>query len=939
MNNLEQKAVPDSTSGSPTVPAPSPLGQSVWPGEMQAAEQKLLQTRHERLPADGADAIPKHFFGLALSGGGIRSATFCLGVLQTLARARLLRAVDYLSTVSGGGYVGGFLGALIKLRGLVEAEQVLSDNHSKEINWLRENGRHLAPNGSGDLLTALAVQLRNWLSVVIMMGLTVLAVFLGANWLRNWWDGTELWLSLRCKWSVVAAFFAFPSEGEVWWWWSPWMLAPLAAATVAVALGWGYWLAVNPRLGWRGYLPLFTMTVFLTGCALVGWGADPASLNASEIRFLDYVLQKSAHLRESLGTAAWALKAAFFLGLGALLAHMVLLLVANLGVQRRLRATASPDSSGDSSTAVTTEIWRKIRNLYGGALKGALVCTGVALAFALLDSLGQSLYLGWYRGGGMVTAVKGLWAASGLATLLSLGEKLVPWAQSQLSGKGGKIPWQAVATCVGLVGFGLFLLNFNLLAHAVAWGFASPSASDPMQTGLLLAACLAGLLIAELQGRHLPFLNGSSLQLLYGSRLARAYLGATNPRRQQSRQQSVTNMVPGDDISLSTYEPHAKGGPLHIINVTFNETCSGKSQLEQRDRKGLPLAVGPCGLSVGRSHHVRWKVDQHTEKGTHVESPQHGVTDPDQFQMFPPRPGGTRAVENLSVGHWIALSGAAFGTGLGRLNSLGFSLVTGLANLRLGYWWDSGVNPAARFQQEVFPTLGGWAGRCFSALFPVQSYLYDEWLARFHGPARRHWYLSDGGHFENTGVYELLRRRVSHVLCCDCGADPEYNFGDLANLVRKARIDFGAEVRFASRNQLRQAAAHQKLALPKTLLSHIGLPMDFSEHKADGKQPHAVLAVVRFNHPSPGGQRFTLLLFLKPALSGDEPLDVWEYDAQRKDFPQESTADQFFDEAQWESYRKLGEHTAASVLTTAPNQPFWFTNLDPARVWALANSS
>ena len=51
--------------------------------------------------------------GLALSGGGIRSATFNLGVLQALAKLKILRHVDYLSTVSGGGYIGGWLSAMI----------------------------------------------------------------------------------------------------------------------------------------------------------------------------------------------------------------------------------------------------------------------------------------------------------------------------------------------------------------------------------------------------------------------------------------------------------------------------------------------------------------------------------------------------------------------------------------------------------------------------------------------------------------------------------------------------------------------------------------------------------------------------------------------------------------------------------------------------------
>src|SRR5262245_687382 len=97
--------------------------------------------------------------GLAVSGGGIRSATFCLGVLRALARGKSddahrisLRSIDLLSTVSGGGYIGAFLGALFSRDGATpeSVEKQLASSNSQAVHWLRENGRYLAPNGSGD---------------------------------------------------------------------------------------------------------------------------------------------------------------------------------------------------------------------------------------------------------------------------------------------------------------------------------------------------------------------------------------------------------------------------------------------------------------------------------------------------------------------------------------------------------------------------------------------------------------------------------------------------------------------------------------------------------------------------------------------------------------------------------------------------------------------
>src|SRR6187401_2870028 len=78
-----------------------------YPSVLKRAELTALNQRRVRSGED----VQAPMVGVALSGGGIRSATFCLGLFQALARQKLIRRVDYLSTVSGGGYFGGFLGA------------------------------------------------------------------------------------------------------------------------------------------------------------------------------------------------------------------------------------------------------------------------------------------------------------------------------------------------------------------------------------------------------------------------------------------------------------------------------------------------------------------------------------------------------------------------------------------------------------------------------------------------------------------------------------------------------------------------------------------------------------------------------------------------------------------------------------------------------------
>ncbi|MGH7930488.1 MAG: hypothetical protein ACREQV_22175 [Candidatus Binatia bacterium] len=92
----------------------------------------------------------------------------------------------------------------------------------------------------------------------------------------------------------------------------------------------------------------------------------------------------------------------------------------------------------------------------------------------------------------------------------------------------------------------------------------------------------------------------------------------------------------------------------------------------------------------------------------------------------------------------------------------------------------------------------------FEKFFSVQKFFSDELLARFRGTARQWWPLSDGGHFENLGGYELIRRKLPVIIIIDAEADPDYTFEGLSNLVRKARLDFGAEIKFFSEEQLDQ---------------------------------------------------------------------------------------------------------------------------------------
>ena len=169
--------------------------------------------------------------------------------------------------------------------------------------------------------------------------------------------------------------------------------------------------------------------------------------------------------------------------------------------------------------------------------------------------------------------------------------------------------------------------------------------------------------------------------------------------------------------------------------------------------------------------------------------------------------------------------------------------------------------------------------------------------------------MSDGGHIENLATIELLRRRVKYIITGDGEADPNLRFGSLATLIRYARIDLGI---------------------------HIDIDVDRIRLGADRRsRGHWAVGRIRY----PGDSEPGYLLYLKSSFTGDEDEVVQEYRARKSAFPHESTADQFFDEGQFEAYRALGQHIGESALAHLPSgdKPFselfkeWFAALEKAQ--------
>ncbi|HVP27979.1 MAG TPA: hypothetical protein VMW35_02310, partial [Myxococcota bacterium] len=789
---------------------------------------------------------------------------------------------------------------------LARVEELLCDPTSGYLGWLREHGRYMSPNGAGDLLLAGAALLRNWVAVQLVLAVAVLGASLLLQLVRfgaaaraggSEIAGLRVDEVLRLGWQA----------GGVWW--SPWLLVPSATlALLALPAGWAYWLVPVRVDGARRFLALATVT-FLLAVQIAALAGRPADLLAAV---------------QWLGIAVTAL-ALFVCGLAALV----------------LRGRRSDDATAEGAAAArpaspASVMPSAMQSLLTKWLKTGLVLTAALAALGLVDSLAQTLYAE-LAGPGLGIALASLLAT--LGGLAAATQKIVSFFPSLAGDERPKVSWAALALVLALLLALVFLVSVSVAAHAIVWrggavapevsryfapcSAVAPPAASPWVEGLV-AAALVSVLLNVAFARTWSFLNQSTQAPLYGARLRRAYLGASNPKRFAGGASGVSLEQEDDDLTLASYRPEERGGPLHLINVTVNETVEGRSQIEQRDRKGTSLAFGPAGLSLGVKHHAKW-----------ASSATRGSFASGLLPVTPARASATDCVfrvfeidwnapkqepikpESLSLGRLVAISGAAFSTGTGSRTSLGLSLLLGLLNVRLGHWWQSGVDPLWRSDVGMFPSALARAGFLFSRAFPVQRHLLDELLARFPGTARRNWYLSDGGHFENSAAYELIRRRLPLIVVADDGQDVDYAFEDLGQLVRKARLDFGAEIRFAGERELAQLHPWARHWIG-TLAEIRGDAFDAASGAGGARRNHRHAALAFVYYRDAPHERGSLLLWIKPSLVGDEPRDVVEYALRSRAFPQETTADQFFDEAQWESYRALGETIGERLFGRPP---------------------
>lgn len=392
------------------------------------------------------------------------------------------------------------------------------------------------------------------------------------------------------------------------------------------------------------------------------------------------------------------------------------------------------------------------------------------------------------------------------------------------------------------------------------WSILEASVAGQWQTMFLLFGVLS--LVFSVLAVRLD-VNEFSINRFYRNRIVRCFIGAA--RTEIIKRDPLTGFDIADDVQMGVIARFltrdknlppriptlADATPIPIINTALNMVGGADASLSERRAESCfftpfygysksTRAMPISDLSTGRSP-VTVTLD-----------------------------GQKQQVSDVTLGSLVAISGAAANPNMGFHSSPTVAFLLTFFNIRLGWW----VGVPARLEGKL-----GWLKRRLNI-----AYVFFE----LFGTADKEdafVNLSDGGHFENLGLYELVRRECDLIFVGDGEQDTNYVFESLGMAIRRCRIDFGAQV-----------------------------DIDVSgirPIKEGGDNPkHWTVGKIRYR----GDVREGYIVYLKSSYTSREPYDVQQYRLANPDFPQQPTGDQFFNESQLESYRQVGIHAAAELV-------------------------
>ncbi len=399
----------------------------------------------------------------------------------------------------------------------------------------------------------------------------------------------------------------------------------------------------------------------------------------------------------------------------------------------------------------------------------------------------------------------------------------------------------------------LWLITFAYLGFATIF-FMGLAAGD-LHSWRVVLGLLAAVVVWVVALGWMVDPNSVSMHQFYKGRLVRAYLGASNIRRRRHGKKEITESVAGDDLLLKSLNNCDRGGPYHLINTTLNLVGGRDLATAQRSASSFILSQLHCGSS-----RTDYRITEQYMSG------------------------------QLSLGTAVAASGAAVSPNMGsKKPTAALAMLMTLLNVRLGYWAPTPNREAWNLAQP--------------RLWPF--YLLREFFSQTNDVST-YCYLTDGGHFDNTGLYSLIERGCRYIVLVDCGADPKPScFQDLGEAIRRCRIDFGTEI---------------DLSLDPFISTEMKSERCYVVGKIHFSPEHLRALRKCYGDTTDSGDDIAdssgTIVYLKPAVVGGTTADVRQYALENEFFPQQTTANQWFDEAQFESYRRLGQFCARSAFNT-----------------------
>ncbi len=785
------------------------LEEAIEKGELDPGSAKIIaqeqdyirgwrEARGDSPLSDGQQA--KDLAGLSLSGGGIRSATFSLGIMQALAGRGLLKKFDYLSTVSGGGYIGSsitWLTSALAQQGGTEnkpeafstdtdnfpygtddprpdREQTATPKQKHMLRYLRAHGYYLTPGAGinafsllGAILRGTVLNLMVWIPVFIIIFLLLMGAshLIGKNTGNT---GTQI-------------------LGDLLEIFTPELQCPKLGACV-------------DQKGESCNLPECDD----------GWQTNPPT--TEEVRTTLKAIGPFETTKEKLHLLIvyeWALLA------GGLVILLLLILACAYSVATWFSRSIKPKNR---------KTWYLIRRWVEKAASMAMP-TGIVLILIGIMPLVAAHLHSWLAASGPVAMLAGIAIA------------LRDFKSSSEGGSG-----QSSGAMIN-IGAGLFLYGIAVTSYLVAFHILDSDYFAYIVAGFIVSIVILGLLVN---------LNYISIHRYYRDRLMETFMpDIDRALRDYTGGAYGANAANLQDISLAD-QPH---GPYHIVNTNALLVSSENPVYKSRGGDNFILSPLYCG-----SNATGW---QRT----------------DQFMDG-----------KMTLATAVAISGAAANPntgvgGVGLTRNLFVSLVMSLLNLRLGYWAYN-PNPKATYKHSPNHfrpgayALGNAMGYGKGGFNETRSFIQ----------------LSDGGHFENMGLYELIRRRVKLAIVCDGGADLEFSFSNIQTTICRIEDDFGARIKVL------------KDASPDEIVPTVPAPPVYPENAGYSKRGY-MLGHIGYANGDHGW-----LIFLKTTMIKEVSFKVKGYKAQNPTFPDETTADQFFDEVQFEAYRELGYCIADQML-------------------------